>query len=109
MALTRQQIVFLKELKKIALSLGNEGKCLTFLIGELSACQYLNMKWKPSDGYDAISSRRELVQIKTRKSWSTNQVNGSGRLGKFGRKAGYKFDKGIYVELPLLDQKGTLR
>jgi hypothetical protein len=99
MALTRQQIIFLKELKKTAVSLGNEGKCLTFLIGELSACQYLNMKWKPSDSYDAITKKGELVQIKTRKAWSTLRVNPSGRLGKFGRKVGYQFDKGIYIEL----------
>ena len=99
MAITKQQIIFLKELKKTAISLENEGKCLTFLIGELSACDYLNMKWKPSDGYDAISKKGELVQIKTRKSWSTQQVNGSGRLGKFGRKNGYQFHKGVYIEL----------
>jgi len=57
------------------------------------------MKWKPSDGYDAVSKDGKLVQIKTRKSWSTKQVNGSGRMGRFGRKAGYKFHKGVYVEL----------
>ena len=99
MALTKLQLQLLSDLKQVAQSLGEEGRCLTDLIGELSACRYLNLKWKPSDGYDAVSKNGELVQIKTRKSWTTTSVNPSGRLGKFGRKAGYRFDRGVYVEL----------
>jgi hypothetical protein len=99
MALTKSQRQLLDILKKVARGLGEEGRCLTDLIGELSVCRYLNLKWKPSDGYDAIAKNHERVQIKSRKSWTTAVVNPSGRLGKFGRKAGYKFDKGVYVEL----------
>lgn len=99
MALTKLQLQLLYNLKEVAQDLGEEGKCLTDLIGELSACHYLNLKWKPSDGYDAVTKNGDLVQIKARKSWTTTSVNPSGRLGKFGRKAGYHFDKGVYVEL----------
>ncbi len=70
MALTKLQLQLLSDLKQVAQSLGEEGRCLTDLIGELSACRYLNLKWKPSDGYDAVSKNGELVQIKTRKSWN---------------------------------------
>ena len=99
MALTKSQLQLLDILRKVARGLGEEGRCLTDLIGELSACRYLNLKWEPSDGYDAIAKNGERVQIKSRKSWTTVIVNPSGRLGKFGRKAGYKFDKGVYIEL----------
>ena len=37
--------------------------------------------------------------IKTRKSWSTPEVNRAGRIGRFGRKSGYPFDVAVYVEL----------
>ncbi len=99
MALTKSELQLLDITRKVAWGLGKEGRRLTDLIGELSACRYLNLKWKPSDGYDAIAKNGERVQIKSRKSWTTVTVNPSGRLGKFGRKAGYKFDKGVYIEL----------
>lgn len=98
MALTNNQKQLLETAKKAALELGENGKALTDLIGELCLCDCLNMKWQPSDGYDAIAQNAR-VQIKTRKSWSTYGVNPSGRLGRFGRKAGYLFDRAIYVEL----------
>ncbi len=79
--------------------MGENGKCLTDLIGELSACQNQNLTWKPSDGYDAVSKDGNSIQIKTRKSWTSEGVNPSGRLGRFGRKAGYQFRKGLYNEL----------
>jgi len=97
--LTKPQLQLLENLKRVAKGLGDEGRCLTDLIGELSVCQSLNLIWKPSAGYDAVAKNGELVQIKSRKSWTTANVNPSGRLGKFGRKAGYPFDKGVYVEL----------
>ena len=99
MALTKLQLQLLDISKKTALELGENGKCLTDLIGELSACHRFDLTWKPSDGYDAIAKNAERVQIKSRKSWTADSVNPSGRLGKFGRKAGYKFEKGWYVEL----------
>ena len=99
MALTQLQLQLLEVSKKAALELGENGRRLTDLIGELSACHYLDLTWKPSDGYDALAKNSERIQIKSRKSWTTEGVNPSGRLGKFGRKAGYQFDKGIYLEL----------
>lgn len=99
MALTGLQLRFLATLRKVAQELGENERCLTDLIGELAACENLDLTWKPSDGYDAITNSGERVQIKSRKSWTTVNVNPSGRLGKFGRKAGYKFDKGLYMEL----------
>ena len=65
MALTKLQLQLLDNLKKVAQDLGEEGKCLTDLIGELSACRCLNLKWKPSDGYDALTKNGDLVQIKS--------------------------------------------
>ncbi len=73
MALTKLQLQLLGDLKQVAQSLGEEGKCLTDLIGELSACRCLNLKWKPSDGYDAVTKHGELVQIKSRKSWTSTR------------------------------------
>ncbi len=99
MAVTELQAQLLDNLKKVAQDLGKEGRCLTYLIGELSACQHLDLTWKPSDSYDAVTESGELIQIKSRKSWTTASVNPSGRLGKFGRKTGYKFDRGVYIEL----------
>jgi len=99
MALTKMQLQFLDNLKIVAQELGEKGRCLTDLIGELSACKNLDLTWEPSDGYDAVTKSDERVQIKSRKSWTTDNVNPSGRLGKFGRKAGYRFDTGLYVEL----------
>ena len=99
MALTEHQQQLLMYAKKAALELGENDKRLTDLIGELSACDYLNLTWKPSDGYDSLTESGKRVQIKSRKSWTTDKVNPSGRLNRFGRKAGYQFDKGIFVEL----------
>jgi len=98
-ALTVAQLQLNDIAKKVAQELGEYGKTLSGLIGELSACQILNLKWQPADGYDAISSDGQKVQVKTRKSWSTKTVNPLGRLGKFGRKAGYLFQRGLLVEL----------
>ena len=74
------------------------GRELTPVIGELSACEKLDLAWEPSDGYDATTGQLR-VQVKTRKSESTPTVNPVGRMGRFGRKKGYLFDIAIYVEL----------
>jgi hypothetical protein len=98
MALTNAQKTLLEAAKRSAIELGERGKNLTSLIGELSVCQRTNLTWEPSDGYDA--RLKELTfQIKTRKSWSTSEVNPSGRLGHYGTKKGYLFDVAIYIEL----------
>ena len=99
MALTKAQDKLLEALRKAAREMGSRGKALTSLIGELAACQRANLRWEPSDGYDATTTSGLRVQIKTRKSWTTERVNPSGRLGKYGRKAGYPFDTAMYVEL----------
>ena len=102
MALTQAQKRLLEVAREAATELGERGKYrgreLSSLIGELAACQELDLLWEPSDGYDAKCGQTR-VQIKTRKSWSTPEVNRKGRLGRFGRKKGYLFDVGIYVEL----------
>lgn len=99
MGLTTEQSSLLRNLKKVARKAGKYGIALTSLIGELSVCEKLNLKWQPEEGYDAISADRRKYQVKTRKSWSTKGVNPSGRMGRFGRKKGYKFDQGLFVEL----------
>lgn len=99
MALTKTQVALLDIMKKAAIELKENGRCLTSTIGELSACRSQNLIWEPSNGYDAKTRAGERVQIKTRKSWSTDHVNPRGRLGKFGRKAGYEFETGLYIEL----------
>jgi hypothetical protein len=72
---------------------------LTSLTGELSACELLNMSWKPSTGYDCIDNLGKKVQVKSRRDSKCGIVNKQGRLGKFGKKGEYKFDRGLYVEL----------
>ena len=102
MALTQAQKRLLEAARGAAKELGKSGNYrgreLSSLIGELAACEIVDLMWEPSDGYDA-SSREGRVQIKTRKSWSTPQVNRAGRMGRFGREKGYLFDTAIYVEL----------
>ena len=98
MALTDGQKQLLEAAREAAKELGPGGRTLTGLIGELAVCEKANLAWQPSDGYDATSGNCRF-QIKTRKSWSTEGVNPTGRLGRFGRKKGYSFDVAIYVEL----------
>ena len=74
------------------------GRELSSVIGELSACEELDLRWEPSVGFDARSGDAR-VQIKTRKSWSTPGVNPSGRMGRFERKGRYLFDVAVYIEL----------
>ncbi len=98
MALTHAQKRLLEVAREAAVELGQRGRGLTSLIGELAACESEDLTWEPSDGYDAKSGQ-DRIQIKTRKSWSTPKVNPNGRLGRFGRKKGYLFDDAMYVEL----------
>ncbi|MEE9285496.1 MAG: hypothetical protein V3V35_07200, partial [Dehalococcoidia bacterium] len=110
MALTKKQKRLLKAATEVAQELAlvgagqpakegqRRGRELTPLIGELNACEKLNLTWEPSDGYDARTGHLR-VQVKTRKSWSTPTVNPAGRLGRFGRKKGYPFDIAVYIEL----------
>lgn len=99
MTLSKNQEQLLRYLKRVALEIGDEGRSLTDKIGELSACELLGLTWKPTQGYDATGPGQERFQIKTRKSWSTEEVNPRGRIGRFGRKDKYEFDQGLYVEL----------
>ncbi len=98
MALTDAQRKLLVSAQQAARELGKSGKALTSLIGELWACEKCNLTWEPSDGYDAKNSTL-FFQIKTRKSWSTPEVNPLGRLGRYGTKKGYLFNVALYVEL----------
>ena len=94
MALTDNQRQLLNSAKKAALEIGEHGKALANLVGELSLCDCQNLQWQPTDGYDALAPDHMRVQIKTRKSWTTSGVNPSGRVPRFGRKSGYQFDRG---------------
>lgn len=98
MALTQAQERLLQAARRAAKELGLGGRELTPLIGELTACQKMDLMWEPSDGYDARSGEFR-VQIKARKSWTTPEVNPAGRLGRFGRNKGYLFDVAMYIEL----------
>ena len=87
MALTKAQELLLQAAREAATELdtnelGSRGRELTALIGELTACQRMDLVWEPSNGHDACSGD-DRVQIKTRKSWTTPKVNPSGRLGRF--------------------------
>jgi hypothetical protein len=99
MSLTKNQKILAEAARAVAQELGDQGKSLSGLIGELAACRCLDLEWGPGDGYDAVSRAGRRVQVKTRKSWSTQEVNPLGTLGRFGRKAGYNFDDGVLVEL----------
>ena len=99
MALTSPQKELLQLLKQVALELGENGRALTSLIGELSACELLGLNWQPSPGFDATKPGGERIEIKSRKSWTTETVNPVGRIGRFGKKGKYHFDYGILVEL----------
>ena len=99
MALTDAQRRLLKAATAVAKDLESDGaRELVPLIGELTVCERLDLTWKPSEGYDALSDASRF-QIKTRKSWSTPGINPAGRLGRFGRKKGYNFDVALYAEL----------
>ncbi|MCH8308885.1 MAG: hypothetical protein IIB17_00135 [Chloroflexi bacterium] len=99
MGLSDNQEQFLTYAQILAREIGDSGKELTSIIGELWVCKLQDMTWKPTTGFDAVNQNKHKVQIKTRKSWSTSGVNPSGRVGRFGRKNKYLFDIGIYVEL----------
>ena len=99
MGLSANQEQLLVSLRRVALELGESGRSLTALIGELSACRLLALTWQPSVGFDAIGADGHSVEIKSRKSWTTEAVNPLGRLGRFGKKGTYGFAIGILVEL----------
>lgn len=99
MALSSSQKKLLKSLKTVAKEQGEDGKNLTGLIGELSVCDILDIKWEPSTGYDCIASRARKVEVKTRRDSKGGEVNKSGRMGRFGKGGKYEFDFGLYVEL----------
>jgi hypothetical protein len=111
--LTDYQKEFLASAKQVAIQMGEMGKnggAPTGVIGELSACQKLGLKWKPTDGYDAVDGSGTIrYQIKTRKNWTEankkkkwwncHKVDPDGRMGRLEGKGNYDFDIGIYVEL----------
>ncbi|OFY46788.1 MAG: hypothetical protein A2Z69_01605 [Bacteroidetes bacterium RBG_13_44_24] len=98
MAISDVQRNLLNTTRQAARELGEHGKALTSLIGELWACEKCDLTWEPSEGYDAKLGELTF-QIKTRKSWSTPEVNPLGRLGRYGTRKGYRFDVAVYVEL----------
>jgi hypothetical protein len=97
-SLSANQEQLLVCLRQVALEAGDSGRALTSLIGELSACKILDLVWQPSQGFDAVGGNGERFQIKSRKSWATEEVRRSARLGRFGKKREYNFDTGIFVE-----------
>ena len=107
--LTNYQKSFLDSAKKVAVEMKKNGRVLTGVIGELSACEKLGLLWDPQDGYDAVDGTGKSYQIKTRKNWTKankkkkwwdcHKVDQAGRMGRFEGKTNYAFDTGIYVEL----------
>ena len=89
--------------------MGRNGRALTGVIGELSACENLGLTWEPTDGYDAVDGSGKKYQIKTRKNWTVankeknwwkdHKADPAGRMGRFEGRGNYDFDAGIYVEL----------
>jgi hypothetical protein len=89
-----------QELDKSRIGL-KDTSAFTSLIGELSACKRLRLKWEPSKGYDARKGNKKY-QIKSRRSSKGEKVDPAGRLGRFSKKEKYNFDYGVLV---LLDKK----
>ena len=101
---------FLDFAKKVAMKMGENGKSLTGVIGELSACEKLGLSWEPQDGWDA-ERNNHTYQIKTRKNqkkdnpkenwWKQNKhrVDPNGRMGRFEGNTKWCFNTGLYVEL----------
>jgi len=91
------QFEALKALKSLAPKLPQKsGQALTGLIGELSTCQLLKLKWSPSDGYDATDRKGGQIQIKTRRDSKGGTVDGKGKTGRFTNP---NFDYALYTEL----------
>ena len=99
MGLTPSQTQLLEAAKLTALELGDHGKSLTGLIGVLSACEYLDLEWRPTDLHNAISPSGERVRIRTRRSLEAQHLDRSGKMRKFGGRSGYDFDLGVFAEL----------
>ena len=102
MGLSEDQEKLLVLLRKTALQIArtrNEFAEFTGIIGELAACQLFGYDWKPNIGYDAVDKNNRKIQIKTRRSWTTERVNRQGTIPRFGRKNQYLFDEGILVEI----------
>ena len=107
--LTKPQRNFLTSAKEVAIQMGKNGRALTGVIGELSACEKLGLKWEPTDGYDAVDGSGKKYQIKTRKNWTVAnkeknwwkypKADPASRMGRFEGRRNYDFDAGIYVEL----------
>ena len=99
MALTRRQKRLLIAAKEAAREIGEQGKALTPIIGELTVCDLLDLTWAPSDGFDATSKGGTTYQIKARRPQSRAQLRSSARMGRFRKKAGYQFKTGIFIVL----------
>lgn len=97
MSLTIEQEEAVKAIKFLARQLPQEkGRALTGLIGELSVCKLLNLRWDPSPGYDAVDQDSKHVQIKTRRDSKGGAINSVGTVGKF---TNFDFDYALYAEL----------
>ena len=95
--LTDKQERTLEAIKAIARQLPQEkGRTLTGLIGELSVCKLLKLRWDPSSGYDAVDRDKNRVQIKTRRDSKGGPINSVGTVGKF---TNFDFDYALYAEL----------
>ena len=96
--MTADQKQLLNKLQTVARELSERGRSLTSLIGELSACDILNMRWQPSTGYDCVDGDGKKVEIKTRRDSKGGRVNPVGRMGRFGKRGKYRFNYGLFVE-----------
>ena len=66
------------------------------LIGALSVCDLLELRWDPSSGYDAVDQDGNHGQIKTRRDSKGGAINSVGTVGRF---TNFDFDYSLYAEL----------
>ena len=94
MGLTEDEESLLVLLKKVSVD-KKDFREFTGIIGELEVCKEFGYAWVPTEGYDAWDEQnKKQIQIKTRRLHTSSNFE-AGRIGRFGRKKGYKFDIGF--------------
>lgn len=98
MATDREQ--FLRYAKRIARRLPSRSVgAFTGIIGELTACDAMHAKWKPSEGFDAVTRNGRKISIKTRVMRKYRDPSPTMGVFRRSRLKRYEFDLGWYVQL----------